>query len=58
MNINELKNELDKRDIYIDFGHGDKFYVNDFEITDDKIIFKGSQGSLGWVRIDALYPIK
>ena len=54
----DLKNELSKRDIYIDFGHGDKFYINDFEITDNKIIFKGSQGSLGWIRIDTLYPVK
>lgn len=47
-------------DIFIDFGKGDKFYIKDFTIDEEnkKIIFKGSQGQMRWVKIDALYPIK
>ena len=47
-------------DIFIDFGNGDKFYIKDFSIDEEnkKIIFKGSQGDMRWVKIDALYPIK
>ena len=45
-------------DIFVDFGKGDKFLLSDFIIDENnkKIIFKGSQGSLGWVRLDTLYP--
>ena len=47
-------------DISKGFGKGDKFLLSDFTIDKDnkKIIFKGNQGSLNWVRIDALYPTK
>lgn len=47
-------------DIYVDFGNGDKFYLNNFVIDEEnkKIIFKGNQGQMGWVKIDTLHPIK
>ena len=47
-------------DIFIDFGNGDKFYIKDFNIDEKnkKIVLKGSQGDMKWVKIDALYPIK
>lgn len=47
-------------DIFIDFGNGDKFYIKDFDIDEKnkKIVLKGSQGDIKWVKIDALYPIK
>lgn len=47
-------------DIFIDFGNGDKFYIKDFDIDEKnkKIVLKGSQGDMKWVKIDALYPIK
>lgn len=47
-------------DIYVDFGNGDKFYLKDFIIDEEnkKIIFKGCQGQMTWVKIDVLYPIK
>jgi len=56
MNIEDFKNF----DIFIDFGNGDKFYIKDFNIDEKnkKIILKGSQGDMNWVKIDALYPIK
>ena len=54
--MNEIN--LKEYDIFVDFGKGDKFLLSDFIIDEDnkKIIFKGSQGSLNWVRIDTLYP--
>lgn len=47
-------------DVYVDFGKGDVFYLNDVNIDDEnkKIVFKGCQGQTNWIRIDALYPIK
>ena len=47
-------------DIFIDFGNGDKFYIKNFDIDEKnkKIVLKGSQGDMKWVKIDALYPIK
>ena len=47
-------------DIFIDFGNGDKFYIKDFDIDEKnkKIVLKGSQGDMKWVKIDVLYPIK
>jgi hypothetical protein len=47
-------------DIFIDFGNGDKFYIKDFNIDEKnkKIVLKGSQGDMKWIKIDALYPIK
>lgn len=46
--------------IYVDFGNADLFHLKDFEIDEinKKIIFKGCQGQMTWVKIDALYPIK
>ena len=55
-----MKDKLKEYDIFVDFGKGDKFYINDFIIDEEnkKIIFKGSQGQLNWIRIDSLYPVK
>ena len=59
INMDNLKNLLKKYDVFVDFGNADKFLLKDFEINEDKktIIFKGSQGNMNWVKIDALHPI-
>ena len=46
-------------EFYADFGQGDKFYLKDFEIDkgNKKIIFKGSQGQMNWIRMDVLHPV-
>lgn len=54
MNIQDFKNY----DIYVDFQNGDKFKVDISEIKDNKIILKGCQGQMTWIKIDSLYPIK
>ena len=53
-------NKLKEYDIFIDFGNGDKFYIKDFDIDEKnkKIIFKGSQGDIKWVKIDAIHLVK
>lgn len=47
-------------DIFVDFGNGDKFYIKNFDIDEKnkKIVLKGSQGDMKWIKIDSLYPIK
>lgn len=47
-------------DVFADFGNGDIFYLKDFEVDEEnkKIVFKGYQGQVNWIKIDALYPIK
>lgn len=52
--------KLKEYDIFIDFGNGDKFYIKDFDVDEKnkKIVFKGSQGDMRWVKIDAIYPVK
>lgn len=52
--------KLNEYDIFIDFGNGDKFYIKDFTIDDKnkKIILKGSQGDMRWIKIDAIHPVK
>jgi phosphoribosyl 1,2-cyclic phosphodiesterase len=52
--------KLKNYDIFVDFGNGDKFYLQDFTIDEEhkKITFKGCQGQMTWVKIDALHPIK
>lgn len=54
------KNELEKFDIFVDFGNGDKFMVKAEEVDVEKkrIVLKGSQGQMRWVKIDALNPVK
>lgn len=53
-------NKLKEYDIFIDFGNGDKFYIKDFDVDEKnkKIVFKGSQGDMRWVKIDAIHPVK
>jgi len=52
--------KLKEYDIFIDFGNGDKFYIKDFDIDDKnkKIVLKGSQGDMRWIKIDAIHPVK
>ncbi len=52
--------KLSEYDIYVDFENADKFYLKDFIIDEEhkKIIFKGSQNQMKWVRIDEKYPVK
>ena len=52
--------KLKEYDIFIDFGNGDKFYIKDLDVDEKnkKIVFKGSQGDMRWVKIDAIYPVK
>ena len=47
-------------DIFVDFGNGDKFKVDVSEIDEDKkkIILKGCQGQMIWIKIDNSHPIK
>ena len=51
---------LKNYDIFADFGNGDKFHLSVESIDNEnkKIILKGSQGQMRWIKIDALYPIK
>ena len=52
--------KLKEYDIFVDFGNGDKFYIKDFDIDDKnkKIVLKGSQGDMRWIKIDAIHPVK
>lgn len=54
------KINLNDYTIFVDFGNADKFILDNFEINEDNktIIFKGHQGQMTWVKIDALHPIK
>ncbi len=55
-----LEEILNNYKIFVDFGNADKFMLHGFYIDEDKkqITFKGCQGNMTWVKIDALYPIK
>ena len=57
MNLIEILKEYK---IFVDFGNADLFHLSDFTIDEEhkKITFKGKQGQMTWVKIDALYPIK
>lgn len=52
--------KLKEYDIFVDFGNGDKFYIKDFDIDDKnkKIVLKGSQGDMRWIKIDTIHPVK
>ena len=58
MNEEQLKSVLTELNIFVDFGGGDKFKVEpgEIDIEHRRLILKGSQGQLRWVKIDALYP--
>jgi hypothetical protein len=53
----QLKKLLEELNIFVDFGSGDKFMITPDEIDIDhsRLILKGSQGQLRWVRIDERY---
>ena len=56
----QLKKLLEDLNIFVDFGSGDKFKVepDEIDLEHKRLILKGSQGQLRWVKIDALYPTK
>ena len=58
MNEEQLKKLLTELNIFVDFGHGDKFKVEleEIDLEHRRLILKGSQGQVRWVKIDALYP--
>ena len=53
----QLKKLLEDLNIFVDFGGGDKFKIEPDEIDFEhkRLILKGSQGQLRWVRIDERY---
>ena len=53
----QLKKLLEELNIFVDFGNGDKFKVEPEEIDfeNKRLILKGSQGQLRWVRISERY---
>ena len=57
MNEEQLKNLLTELNIFVDFGHGDKFKVEpkEIDLKNKRLILKGSQGQLRWIRIDERY---
>ena len=52
--------DFNKMEIYVDFGGGHKFLVTpeSFDEKANKLILKGSEGQLGWVKVDAIHPVK
>ena len=54
MNEEELKKLLTELNIFVDFGHGDKFKVEpeEIDLEHKRLILKGSQGQVKWIRID------
>ena len=52
-----LKKLLEELNIFVDFDGGDKFMItpDEIDIEHGRLILKGSQGQLGWVRIDERY---
>ena len=52
-----LKKLLEDLNIFVDFGGGDKFMItpDEIDIEHRRLILKGSQGQLRWVRIDERY---
>ena len=53
----QLKKLLEDLNIFVDFGGGDKFMItpDEIDIEHRRLILKGSQGQLRWVRIDERY---
>ena len=55
-----MQEKLKDYNIFVDFGNGDKF-IADGAVVDEMaktITIHGSQGQLGWVRLNAFHPIK
>ena len=57
MNEEELKKLLTELNIFVDFGHGDKFKVEigEIDLENKRLILKGSQGQVRWIKIDERY---
>ena len=57
MNEEELKRILIELNLFVDFCDGDKFKVEpeEIDIEHRRLILKGSQGQLRWVRISERY---
>ena len=53
----QLKKLLEDLNIFVDFGNGDKFMItpDEIDLKHKRLILKGSQGQLRWVRIDERY---
>lgn len=53
----QLKKLLEDLNIFVDFGNGDKFMItpDEIDLEHKRLILKGSQGQLRWVRIDERY---
>ena len=52
-----LKKLLEELNIFVDFDGGDKFIItpDEIDIEHRRLILKGSQGQLGWARLDERY---
>ena len=57
MSEEELKKLLTEMNIFVDFGHGDKFRVepDEIDLENKRLILKGSQGQVRWIKIDERY---
>jgi hypothetical protein len=57
MNEEQLKKLLTELNIFVDFGHGDKFKIEpeEIDLKNKRLILKGSQGQVRWIRIDERY---
>ncbi len=53
----QLKKLLEELNIFIDFGNGDKFKIEpeEIDLEHKRLILKGSQGQVRWIRIDEKY---
>lgn len=53
----QLKKLLEDLNIFVDFGGGDKFMITpgEIDLEHKRLILKGSQGQLRWVRISERY---
>ena len=57
MSEEELKKLLTEMNIFVDFGEGDKFKVEigEIDLENKRLILKGSQGQVRWIKIDERY---
>lgn len=53
----QLKKLLEGLNIFVDFGGGDKFKIEpkEIDLKNKRLILKGSQGQVIWIRIDERY---
>ena len=52
-----LKKLLEELNIFVDFSSGDKFKIepDEIDIEHRRLILKGSQGQVRWIKIDERY---